>query len=333
MAMALKEAGKGIGHTTPNPAVGAVLVRNGRVIGRGFHRGAGLPHAEIEALRSAKGTSKGATLYVTLEPCSTHGRTPPCAEAILEAGLKRVVIGAIDPNPRHAGRAVAILEKAGIKVATGVLEEECRDMNREFNKWITTGLPYVYAKVGMSLDGRIGTPPGQSRWITSAASRQRAQQLRARVDAILIGAETLRRDNPRLTVRGITGAKQPWRVVLTKSGNLPADAHLFTDRFKAKTLVFQGKTLRAVLRELGKRQITSVLIEGGMRVLGQAFDQQLVDRVEFYVAPVFLGGDVVAVGGHGVGLVEHAPKILNPRYERIGDDLYLSGEVEKVLRS
>lgn len=333
MAMALREAAKGVGHTSPNPAVGAVLVRSGKVIGRGFHKGAGCPHAEIEALKSVRGRVRGATLYVTLEPCSTHGRTPPCVDAVIEAGVARVVIGAIDPNPKHAGRAVALLEKAGIEVKTGVLSAQCEALNREFNKWITTGMPYVYAKAGMSLDGRISRAPGEPQWITSSASRSHAHRLRARVDAILVGAETLRRDNPRLTVRGIPGAKQPWRVVLTKSGQLPADAHLFTDKFRDKTLVFKDRTLRSVLRELGRREITSVLIEGGMRVLGQAFDQQLVDAVEFYVAPMFLGGPTVAVGGRGVGTVIEAPRIRNPLYERIGDDLHLSGEVAKVLRS
>lgn len=327
MAKAIAEARKGLGRTSPNPAVGAVIVRKGRIIARGYHRGAGLPHAEVEALKSARASVEGATLYVTLEPCSTHGRTPPCVEAIVQAGLKRVVIGAIDPNPKHAGRGIGLLEKAGLEVAVGVHEEECRNLNREFNKWIVSRMPYVYAKAGMSLDGRISRPPAEPQWITSPASRAHAHQLRARVDAILIGAETLRRDNPKLTVRGFPGARQPWRIVLTKSGRLPRGAHLFTDRFKEKTLVFQKKSLRAVLRELAKRGITSVLIEGGMRVLGQAFDYQLVDAVSFYVAPSILGGPTVAVGGLGVSKVASAAHIAQPTYTKIGDDLLLEGEI------
>lgn len=327
MKIALREAAKGTGHTSPNPAVGAVIVVRGKVIGRGWHRRAGLPHAEIEALKKA-GNARGATIYVTLEPCSTHGRTPPCVDAIIAAGIKRVVIGAMDPNPKHAGRAVKILKKAGIAVTTGVLEEECRLLNNAFNKWIVTKMPYVYAKCGMSLDGRIARAPGEGQWITSPASRQHAQKLRARVDAILIGAGTLRADNPQLTVRGIRGAKQPWRVVLTRSGKLPRMAHLFTDAYKSKTLVYQNKTLRAVLRDLGKKEITSVLIEGGGDVLGQAFDARLVDEAHFYIAPLLIGGPKISVAGLGAGSNAKAARIKNPRYQKIGGDLYVSGEVE-----
>ncbi|HWB60221.1 MAG TPA: bifunctional diaminohydroxyphosphoribosylaminopyrimidine deaminase/5-amino-6-(5-phosphoribosylamino)uracil reductase RibD, partial [Chthoniobacteraceae bacterium] len=188
MRLALREAAKGIGHTSPNPAVGAVLVsRAGKILARGWHHAAGCPHAEIEALGKTR-HARGATLYVTLEPCSTRGRTPPCTEAIIAAGIARVVIGAIDPNPAHAGRAVKILKRAGIAVTTGLLAAECAALNRPFNKWIVTGMPYVYAKAGMSLDGRIARQPGEGQWITSPASRAHVQKLRARVDAILIGA-------------------------------------------------------------------------------------------------------------------------------------------------
>lgn len=331
MRAALREAAKGIGLTSPNPAVGAVIVRRGRVIARGWHRAAGLPHAEIEALKKAGGRARGATLHVTLEPCSTHGRTPPCVDAIIAAGIARVVIGAIDPNPAHAGRAVKILKKAGIAVTARVLEAECVALNKPFNKWIVAKIPWVIAKAGMSLDGRIARPPGEGRWITSPASRAHAQKLRARVDAILIGAGTLSADNPRLTVRGVPGfpaARQPWRVVLTRSGKLPRASHLFTDAHKAKTLVYKNKSLRAVLRGLGKKQITSVLIEGGGEVLGQAFDARLVDEAHFYIAPLFIGGPKVAVAGLGAGSNAGSARIKNPRYEKIGPDLHISGEVE-----
>ncbi|MGB8354342.1 MAG: bifunctional diaminohydroxyphosphoribosylaminopyrimidine deaminase/5-amino-6-(5-phosphoribosylamino)uracil reductase RibD [Chthoniobacteraceae bacterium] len=327
MRAALRAAEKGIGHTSPNPAVGALIVSKGKAVATGWHRRAGLPHAEIEALKKT-GSAKGATLYVTLEPCSTHGRTPPCVDAIIAAGIKHVVIGTIDPNPAHAGRAVRILKKAGITVQTGILGEECRALNNAFNKWIVSGMPWVIAKAGMSLDGRISRQPGGSQWITSPASRAHAQKLRARVDAILIGAETLRADNPHLTVRGIRGAKQPWRIVLTRSGNLPPDAHLFTDAHKDKTLVYKNKSLRAVLRDLGKKQITSVLIEGGGNVLGQAFDQKLVDEVQFYIAPLLIGGPKVSVGGLGAASSETGATIKNPRYKKIGGDMLVSGEVE-----
>ena len=186
-------------------------------------------------------------------------------------------------------------------------------------------MPLVIAKAGMSLDGRLTRPPGEGQWLTNPAARADAQKLRAQVDAILIGAQTLRADNPRLTVRGIPGARQPWRVIVTRSGDLPQDAHVFTDAHRDRTLVFRGKSLRAVLRELGRRQITSVLIEGGMRVLGEAFDRRLVQRVQFYVAPLLCGGPVVAVGGRGAGATAESANIRNPRYDQIGDNLRLTG--------
>jgi diaminohydroxyphosphoribosylaminopyrimidine deaminase/5-amino-6-(5-phosphoribosylamino)uracil reductase len=335
MRAALREARRGVGLTSPNPAVGAIIARQARIVGRGWHQKAGMPHAEIEALRALKrpNLSRGATLYVTLEPCSTHGRTPPCVDAILAAGIRRVVIGALDPNPAHAGRAVALLSAGGVEVRHGVLEEECRRLNLAFNHWIVTGMPWVIAKAGMSLDGRITRPPESPRWITNEKSRADSHWLRARVDAILIGGETLRVDNPHLTIRGGAAASQPsqpWRVIVSRTGNLPAEAAVFTDEHKDATLVFAGTTLRAVLEELGRRQVTSVLIEGGMRTLGEAFDAHLVNEVCFYVAPLLLGGPKVAIGGDGAGATLEAPRIINPRYERFGGDLRLTGEVERV---
>jgi diaminohydroxyphosphoribosylaminopyrimidine deaminase / 5-amino-6-(5-phosphoribosylamino)uracil reductase len=328
MRAALAEARRGLGRVSPNPAVGAVIVKGGRMIARGFHRQAGEPHAEIEALRvlPRPEAAHGAAIYVTLEPCSTHGRTPPCVDAILAAGLKRVVIGAIDPNPVHAGRGVDLLRASGIEVTTGVLEEQCREMNAAFNRWIVTKTPLVIAKAGMSLDGRLTRPPGEGQWLTSEASRSDAQALRAQVDAILIGAQTLRSDNPRLTVRGEPEARQPWRVIVTRSGDLPADAHVFKDEHRDRTLVFRGKSLAAVLRDLGLLKVTSVLIEGGMRVLGEAFDRRLVQRVHFYAAPLLCGGPVPVVGGRGAGSTAESVRIGNPRYQRIGDDLRITGE-------
>jgi diaminohydroxyphosphoribosylaminopyrimidine deaminase/5-amino-6-(5-phosphoribosylamino)uracil reductase len=346
MRAALREARRGLGQTSPNPAVGAVIVRGRRIVARGFHQSAGLPHAEIEAIRALKKPdfARGATLYVTLEPCSTHGRTPPCVEAILRAGFRRVVIGTIDPNPAHAGRGVELLRAEGVAVTTGILESECRELNAAFNHWIVTKMPLVIAKAGMSLDGRLTRPPGEDQWLTNAAARADTHRLRAQVDAILIGARTLRADNPRLTVRPVEyrrggGAtvrqagrlphcRQPWRIVVAGAGALPADAHVFTDEHRERTLVYRGQTLRAVLRDLGKKQITSVLIEGGGRVLGEAFDRRLVQRVHFYVAPLLCGGPDVVVGGFGAGSTAESARICSPRYARIGDNLRLTGEVE-----
>jgi len=333
MRLALKEARKGIGNTSPNPAVGAVLVKNGRVLAKGWHQAAGCPHAEIEALRSLKNKSsaKGATIYVTLEPCSTHGRTPPCCESIIASGITRVVYGARDPNPKHAGGADTILRQSGIEVLSGVLELECASLNRAWNKWIHTGLPFVVAKTGMSLDGRISSPKGR-RWITSEASRKDAMQLRATSGAILVGAETVRADNPSLTVRGIPVKQQPLRVVWSRSGNLPSDCHLLTDEHREKTLVFEGKSLREVLQDLGRRGIEQVLIEGGGRTLGEAFDEGLVDHIVFYVAPVLIGGETPSVGGSGVENNARAIRLLNPTYTRIGDDIRIEGAVDYSLR-
>jgi diaminohydroxyphosphoribosylaminopyrimidine deaminase/5-amino-6-(5-phosphoribosylamino)uracil reductase len=329
MRAALREARRGLGATSPNPAVGAVIVRGRRIVARGFHRRAGLPHAEIEALRALKNpaSARGATIYVTLEPCSTHGRTPPCVAAIIAAGFARVVLGAIDPNPAHAGRGVELLRAAGLTVTTGILEAECRELNAAFNKWVVTGLPLVIAKAGMSLDGRLTRPPGEGQWLTSAPSRADAHRLRAQVDAILIGAGTLRADNPRLTVRGIVGARQPWRVILAGREPLPKRAHVFTDQHRERTLVYRGQSLRAVLRDLGRKQITSVLIEGGTRVLGEAFDRRLVDRVQLYVAPLLCGGPAVVVGGKGAGCTAESLSLEAPRYSRIGADLKLEATV------
>ena len=333
MRLALKEARKGIGNTSPNPAVGAVLVKNGRVLAKGWHQAAGCPHAEIEALRSLKNKSsaKGATIYVTLEPCSTHGRTPPCCESIIASGITRVVYGARDPNPKHAGGADTILRQSGIEVLSGVLELECASLNRAWNKWIHTGLPFVVAKTGMSLDGRISSPKGR-RWITSEASRKDAMQLRATSGAILVGAETVRADNPSLTVRGIPVKQQPLRIVWSRSGNFPSDCHLLTDEHREKTLVFEGKSLREVLQDLGRRGIEQVLIEGGGRTLGEAFDEGLVDHIVFYVAPVLIGGETPSVGGSGVENNERAIRLINPTYTRIGDDIRIEGAVDYSLR-
>ena len=325
MREALLEAQRGVGRTHPNPAVGAVIVSDGRVVSRGWHRGAGHSHAEIDALRKAK-RAAGATLYVTLEPCSTQGRTPPCTESIVQAGLARVVYGATDPNPKHAGRAKKILSRAGIEVCSGVLASRCAALNTAWNKWIATGMPFVTAKAAITLDGRINSPP-ERRWITSEASRRDAMKLRSRVQAILVGGETIRADDPQLTVRGIRIPLQPLRVVWTRSGRLPKTARIFTDAHRARTVVFSNVSLRSVLRELGGRGIASVLVEGGARVLGEAFDRSLVDEVYFYLAPMLVGGPVPAVGGRGAADVEHAIRLEKPSFRRIGPDVRLTGTV------
>jgi diaminohydroxyphosphoribosylaminopyrimidine deaminase/5-amino-6-(5-phosphoribosylamino)uracil reductase len=328
MQAARDEAARGVGRTHPNPAVGAVIVKARRILARGWHRAAGGPHAEIEALRALKNptAARGATIYITLEPCSTHGRTPPCTDAIIAAGIARVVYGARDPNPLHAGRADRILKKAGIRVSRGVLSNECESLNEGWNKWIATGLPLVIAKAGMTLDGRLASPPGQ-RWITSEAARQDAMRLRAGCGAILVGGETVRVDNPKLTIRGIPGVPQPWRVVWSRSGKLPSGCHLLTDAHRKRTLVFKGLPLQEVLKALGDRGVEKVLIEGGGRTLGEAFDRDLVDRIVFYIAPLLTGGAVPAIGGTGVGSNADARRLTEVTYETVGPDLKVSARV------
>ena len=329
MRAALKEAKKAIGRTSPNPAVGAVLVVGNRIVARGHHRGAGQDHAEVECLHNFRTPlPAGATLYVTLEPCSTEGRTAPCTDAILQAGLNNVVIGAIDVNPRHSGQGIVRLQSAGVVVRHGVLAEDCAQINEAFNKWIVAKRPFVIAKCGMSLDGRLTRPAGESRWITDTLARRDAHQLRARVDAILVGAETVRSDNPRLTVRGVRGVRQPWRVVLTGSERLPRRSKLFSDAFSSRTLVYKRKPLTAVLDDLGKRDIVSVLIEGGGNVLGQAVDARLIDKLQLYLGPILTGGPVIAFPGGGVETPSKAFRLRRVSYRQVGQSVCITAYPE-----
>jgi diaminohydroxyphosphoribosylaminopyrimidine deaminase/5-amino-6-(5-phosphoribosylamino)uracil reductase len=325
MRAALVEAEKALGLTSPNPAVGAVLVIDNRVVAKGHHREAGARHAEIECLRNFGAPIPAhATLYVTLEPCSTAGRTAPCTDAIIKAGLKELVVGATDLNPRHSGRGIVALRKAGVWVLDGVLAADCTRLNEAFNRWIVTGWPFVIAKCGMSLDGRLTRPPGEPRWITGSDARRDACQLRKWVDAVLVGAETVRVDNPRLTVRDVRRTRQPWRVVLTRSGQLPRKAHLFSDEFAARTLIYKRKSLATVLSDLGKRCITSVLIEGGGEVLGEALDKRLIDKVQIYLGPILTGGPVVAFPGDGAGKTAEALPLREIAYQQIGQNISMS---------
>ena len=326
MRVALDEARRAIGLTSPNPTVGAVLVLDNRIVAHGHHRQAGAPHAEIECLRTfARAIPARSTLYVTLEPCSTVGRTGPCVRQIIESGVKNVVIGAIDVNPRHSGRGVSLMRDAGIRVQTGVLTDECVALNEAFNKWIVTRRPFVIAKCGMSLDGRLTRPPEESRWITSVAARRHARELRGTVDAVLVGANTIKIDNPRLTMRGISGKNQPWRIVLSRSGALPKRATVFTDRFAKRTMVYRNKSLHAVLKDLGQKDITSVLIEGGGEILRQALDQHLIDKLQVYIGPILTGGPVVAFAGRGAASTQEAPRLARPTYQQIENDICITG--------
>jgi len=338
MRLAISEASRALGRTAPNPAVGAVIVKGGKVIATGYHHAAGLPHAEIEALRKLvpdfppsafslqPSPLSGSTLYVTLEPCSSHGKTPPCTEAIIAAGISRVVYGATDPDKRHRGKASKILRKAGIKVVEGVLAKECAALNAHWNHRALTGHPWVIAKAGMSLDGRIDSPPHR-RWITSAASRKEAMCLRATVEAVLVGGGTVRTDDPSLTIRGIKipkGHPQPWRVVWSKSDKIPKNCKLLTDAHSDLTIILKGMPLRAALKELARRGISSVLIEGGGQTHGEALRRHLVNEVRFFIAPIIQGGDVPTVSGS----ISPA-RLTDVTCTKIGSDVMISAKVRK----
>jgi diaminohydroxyphosphoribosylaminopyrimidine deaminase/5-amino-6-(5-phosphoribosylamino)uracil reductase len=328
MRIALREAEKGLGRCSPNPAVGAVLVEGGRLLASGYHRKAGRPHAEVEALRRTEPSAlAGSTLYVTLEPCSTFGRTPPCTDAIIAARIGRVVVGTIDRNPVHAGKGIERLRSAGIRVTSGVLESQCRRLNVGFDQWISSGRPWVIAKLAQSLDGRITRPADESTKLTGAAAHRRVQALRATVDAIMIGAETLRRDNPRLTVRSIRAARQPWRAVVTRNGVLPPDSRLLTDSFRERTLVYRGQSWDEVLVDLGKRGVTRLLVEGGGEVLGELLDADLIDEVWSFFAPLLTGGNKPSFGGSGVAGNAEAKPLHHCRFERFENDILVRGFV------
>ncbi len=351
MALALKLARRGAGWVSPNPMVGAVVVDGeGRIMAKGYHRRFGDLHAEREVLKRLNWKAPGATMYVNLEPCCHYGKTPPCTEAIIHAGIKRVVVGTLDPNPLVAGKGIGILRSAGIQVEVGVLEEECRDLNRAFFKWVTTGLPWVILKWAQSLDGSIATASGHSQWISGPQALRHTHRLRAESDAILIGRETAALDNPRLTVRLVKG-KNPLRVVLDTSLSLPMDLNLFTT--PPPTLIFtseekRGKIaalrergievialrdadgkipLKAALRELGKKGIAQLLVEGGGKVITSFLKEGLADEIYIFIAPIFLGVGRSPVRDLGLRSVKQAMKLKKVTYKRIGQDLLLRGRL------
>ena len=332
LRLALRLARRGTGATSPNPLVGAVLVQRGKIIGRGWHRRAGQPHAEIEALRDAQKhghSPRGATLYVTLEPCCTHGRTPPCTDAIIAAGIQRVVIGATDPNPSHAGKGFKILQRAGIKVVHGILADECAKLNEAFNHWIVRRTPFVTVKAAMTLDGKIATASGESKWITGAKARAHGMKLRHASDAILVGVNTILADNPSLTIRRQNeegrrqNKKSLRRIVLDSRARTPLMAKVISDEFAKLTTIVVGKhapkkrvaalakrvnvivapqkkpalrtphsaiDLKWLLKKLGAENVTSLLVEGGGEVNASFLLGGFAQRVAFFYAPKILGG-------------------------------------------
>lgn len=350
MARALALARRGRGLTRPNPPVGAVIVRNGRLVGQGWHRQAGGPHAEILALRAAGARARGAALYVTLEPCRTFGRTPPCTQAILAAGIRRVVMAARDPNPRHRGRGRRILRRAGIDVLEGIGADEARNLIVPFAKWIVTGRPYVTLKLALTLDGKIADVGRRSRWITGAASRRAVQELRRQADVILVGAGTVAADDPSLLPKPSQGRK-PWRVIVDARGRVAASARVLADKAAAQTVMAttrqcprrrwqkwqrhgarvwilpaagRGVSLPALMRKLGRLGMLQVLCEGGSELAAALIRNRLVDDYIFFIAPRVLGGPgpVPAVGGRGWPLAA-APKLIFTECRKLGQDILI----------
>lgn len=354
MKLALRLAARARGRTSPNPLVGAVVVNNGRIVGRGFHQKAGTPHAEIHALREAGPEARGATLYVTLEPCCHYGRTGPCSEAVIQAGIARTVVAMADPNPLVAGKGLKRLAEAGISVTLGVMEEEARQLNEVFLKYIKTRLPFVVAKAAVSLDGKIATRSGKSRWITGPAARAYGHRLRDRYDAILVGIGTILADDPALTTR-LQGRKgrDPVRVIVDSRGRTPPDARVLNLQSEAATIIAVTRQapverlaalrgagaevvvvnegsrvdLLELMKLLGAREITSVLIEGGAAVHGSALEAGIVDKAVWFIAPKIIGGSEAPgpVGGFGVDDPNDAAQLERFKMRRLGEDFCLEG--------
>lgn len=359
MERALSLARLALGDASPNPAVGAVIVKDGAVIGEGYTQPPGLAHAEVVALRQAGAEARDAMMYVTLEPCCHFGRTPPCTQAIIESGIAEVYIATLDPNPLVSGRGQEELEKARLKIILGEHEEEARQLNEAYIKFITTGLPFVTAKFAISLDGKMATRTGDSRWISGKESREYVHQLRQAADAIMVGVNTLLSDDPQLTARGKNGQsleRQPLRVIVDSEARTPPEAQVFRepgrtiiaitpaaapDRVKklrevgGEVLELPSKDrlvdLGELFRELGTREITSLLVEGGGTLLGSLFDQGLVDKVVAFVAPLIIGGDEakIAIGGKGAKKIVQALRLSQVKVERLGQDVMISGYVRK----
>ena len=283
MGMAVDFAKRAGNSTRPNPRVGAILVKGGRIVGVGYHRRAGLPHAEIEAIQQAGVRAKGAKLFVTLEPCSTHGRTPPCTDRIVASGIREVIYGAGDVDRRNAGGAERILARKKIRVVKGILREECEKLNEDYRHWTTKKEPWVILKLAITMDGYL-VVPGR-RWVTGEVARAEVQKLRAGCDAILVGAETLRKDNPKLTVRKGRVGEQPWRVVVTRSGKLPKGANLFRDRYKDRTLVNRKKKWSEVLRDLYQRGVCRLLVEGGLETAKSLKQSKKIHELILHLSP------------------------------------------------
>ncbi len=360
MGCALSLARLALGYTSPNPAVGAVVVKGGALVGVGHTQPAGLPHAEAMALRQTGEKARGSAMYVTLEPCCHYGKTPPCTQAIINAGIEEVHIALLDPNPVVSGRGVEELNKAGIRTYVGEHQQEAEEINEAYIKFITTSLPFFIAKFAMSLDGKIATRSKQSKWISNKESRKYVHSVRHIVDAIVIGVNTVLIDNPRLTARGCCGQggntkSQPLRIIVDSKGRTPLEANVF--RQPGETLIAtvkpmdiekkekfiqagvevlelpakEGKVdVEELSRVIAKRGIVSVMVEGGSALLGSFFDSHLVDKVLVFISPIVIGGDGarMAVGGNGVDSLIEAHRLIRVDVRSFGDNILVSGYVK-----
>ncbi|OCL27926.1 bifunctional diaminohydroxyphosphoribosylaminopyrimidine deaminase/5-amino-6-(5-phosphoribosylamino)uracil reductase [Orenia metallireducens] len=356
MQLALNLARQAEGRTSPNPIVGAVIVKDGKIIGEGYHHYAGGAHAEVHALKEAGEDAKGATVYVTLEPCSHYGKTPPCANTLIKAGVKRVVIAMEDPNPKVAGSGIELLNQAGIETELGVLEDEAKKVNEVFLKYINTKKPFVILKNAMTLDGKVATKTGDSKWISGEESRHLVHQLRDKVDGILVGIGTVLADNPRLTTRLPEGGQDPTRIVLDSRLRIPLNADIINQESDAKTIIATLKIsdedkkrkliakgieiieagegnnidLKLLLDLLAEREITSLLVEGGSQVSSSFLEEGLVDKLYYFIAPKIIGGKEAfsVVGGEGVKKVSDGIKIVDKEVKLVGEDILVVGYPE-----
>lgn len=359
MQRALDLAEKGRGWTAPNPLVGAVLVKDGRIIGQGYHEDYGGPHAEVHAVASASEEAEGSTLYVNLEPCSHTGKTSPCADLLIEKKIKKVVVGMLDPNPLVAGRGIAKLRKAGIEVVTGVLEKESQKLNEIFSAYILSRRPFVVMKTAMSLDGKIATATGQSQWISGEASRKQVHQLRHDLSGIMVGIGTVLADDPSLTAR-LPKSRQPVRIIVDSHLRIPLDAKVLEDQKEARTLIAATEAadqekkdglaergievlttqslddrvdLRDLMKILGQKGIDSILLEGGAELNFSALQAGIVSKVQAYLAPIIIGGKEAKspVEGTGIEELSEAFQVKETAFQRVGEDLLIEGYIHQEV--
>ena len=347
MELAVKLAEKGKGKTSPNPMVGCIIVKRNAIVGRGFHKKAGEPHAEIIALNEAGKKARNATLYVTLEPCSHWGKTPPCTERIIQEGISEVIVGSFDVNPLVSGARE--LKLRGIKTKTGILEDEARQLNEVYYKYMKSRTPFVLVKSAISLDGKIATIEGDSKYITSTAARKYVHQLRSEYDAVMVGANTVLRDNPLLTVRLFKG-RDPVKIVVDSKLKIPTKSNIFKDAGRliiattrnapkrkvdeiiqkgAKVLVLPSKNgkvdLVQLMKELGKHEITSIMIEGGAELNSEAIKSDIVDKIMFFISPGIIGKGKEAIGDLGIKTISKSIKLKKVKTYKIGKDILIEG--------